>query len=90
VGFEEERGDFFGGSGGDGRRKKRELLSAAVERGGILTGFWDSYEVPYDGAHFHASELEAEGMLKKHDVQPVADVTIWVAVTPGARGNLKA
>jgi hypothetical protein len=87
VGLEEDRGDFFGGHG-DGRREKRRLLEAAVEHGGVLTGFHDGYEVPYDGAHFHAAELEAVGLFRKAQQQPVKDVTIWIAVTPGDRGNL--
>jgi len=83
MGFEEDRNPWR--DGGSGRDRKRELLRAAVETGGVQTGFCDGYEIPYDGAHFHAEELQAEGFLRKHAEQPIADVTLWVAVTPGMR-----
>ena len=83
MGFEEEREPRWHGD--DGRGRKRALLRAAIDCGAVLTGFVDGEEIPYDGARFHAEELQAEGFFKRCEVQPVEDATIWIAVTPGLR-----
>jgi hypothetical protein len=84
MGFDEERSDRWRDSSGP-ENGKRMLLQAAIEAGAVLTGVFEGDEIPYDGARFHAEELQAEGFLKKHELQPVEDVTIWVATTPGER-----
>lgn len=78
MGFDEDRGDRWRDGSGP-QNGKRELLRAAIECGAVMTGRIDGEEIPYDGARFHAEELQAEGFLKKYEQQPIEDATIWIA-----------
>jgi len=77
------------GGWGDGPFSKRGLLEVAARSGAIYTAKIDGVEVPYDGALFHAEELEREGMFEQVPDAPtlegVKDYTIWRVTALGAQ-----
>jgi hypothetical protein len=63
---------------------KRDLLEVAIRYGAIYTAKLDGEELPYEGARFHADELEAEGKFKRvpgvvitTSLEGVLDFAIW-------------
>lgn len=66
---------------------KWHLLEIAVSSGAIYTAKIDGIEVPYDGAPFHAEELEREGLFERVLGSPVlggvSDFVIWMATALG-------
>lgn len=68
---------------------KRDLLAIAVSSGAIYTAKIDGVEVPYDGAPFHAEELERDGLFARVPNAPalegVDDYVVWVATAQGTQ-----
>ncbi|HYX20490.1 MAG TPA: hypothetical protein VFA98_06550 [Thermoanaerobaculia bacterium] len=66
---------------------KKHLLEIAVSSGAIYTARIDGAEVPYDGAPFHAEELEREGLFARVPNAPVLegvdDYVVWVPTAMG-------
>ncbi len=76
-------GDFRDRWGGPTPFSKRELLEVAVRCGAIYTAILDGEELPYDGARFHATELEADGFFTKvPDVPVLPDVEDLIGWAP--------
>lgn len=65
------------------------LLEVAIAAGAIYTAKIDGIEAPYDGAPFHAEELEREGMFERVAGAPVLEgvdhFVIWKATVLGTR-----
>lgn len=60
------------------------FLRTAVECGAAFIGYLDGVECPYYGAHLHAEELEAEGLLVKiYEGWPQSGCSIWIPTMAG-------
>jgi len=81
MSFDEEPRDPF--DGGGGFYSKGLFLRTCVECGAAFTGYYESIEVPYYGAHAHAEELESEGLLTQMPFDGVPDCTIWIPTETG-------
>jgi len=81
MGYDDEPRDPFRGDWGS--HSKKEFLRIAVECGAALTGYYESVEVPYYGAHEHGEELVREGMLTKQPSVYCPGGTIWIPTIAG-------
>jgi hypothetical protein len=81
--------DGTGGGWDEGPFSRRTLLEVAARCGAIYTAKLDGEELPYDGALFHAEELECDGLFERVPDSPVLpdvrDFVIWKLTERGIR-----